>query len=199
MTLAPLATPADLVKRGLVIGDDEADLVDTYLAVASAAVREAAGVPISRTTSTVTLEGEPGQWLTLPGPPIVTVTEVLLDGVPVTDWRLSTERLWRAAGWAPGCEPSEAEVTQTHGLAQVPEDIVDLVCRMVAAAVKAFREAKAEGLAPAADRVLTSERLGDWAATYANDGRITEMDLPEYWRERLAARFGGGASLLRSR
>jgi len=25
------------------------------------------------------------------------------------------------------------------------------------------------------------------------------MDLPQYWRERLEARFGGGAQLLRSR
>ncbi|MFE3495264.1 hypothetical protein ACFXOS_19695 [Streptomyces sp. NPDC059175] len=198
MALDPLATVADLDIRGLVIEPGEETLAGTFLDVASTAVREAAGVPISQTTSTVTLEGEAGQWLTLPGLPVISVTSVELDGEPVTDWRLRTSRLWRAAGWTACDGPSEVEVTYTHGLAVVPSDIVDLVCRMVAAALKSSR-AEEDGTGIAADKVVTSERLGDWAATYASDGRLTEMDLPQYWRERLEARFGGGAQLLRSR
>lgn len=198
MALDPLATAADLAARGLTVDASETAIVAVYLDVASAAVREAAGSPISETTSTITLEGEPGQWLTLPGLPITAVATVELDGVAVTDWRLRSHRLWRAAGWTACDGPSEVEVTQTHGLPTAPVDIIDLVCRMVAAALVAYRSEEG-GAGLAADKVLTSERLGDWAVTYGNDGRITEMDLPQYLRERLAARFGGGMGLVRSR
>ncbi|MGX1512233.1 hypothetical protein [Streptomyces collinus] len=197
MALAPLATTADLEARGLTIDPSEAAVVGVYLGVASAAVREAAGAVISRTTSTLTLEGPAGQWLTLPSPPIVSVASVSIDGRPVTDWRLRSERLWRAAGWS-GCEPSEVEVTQIHGLAEVPVDIVDLVCRMTAAALVAYRsEDGGEGLA--AGKEVTSERLGDWSVTYGSDGRISEMELTQFWRDRLAARFGSSVTALRSR
>ncbi|MEV4936342.1 hypothetical protein [Streptomyces zaomyceticus] len=198
MALDPLATAADLTARGLTVDPGEATIVDTYLDVASTAVREAAGTAISQTTSTVTVEGEPGPWLTLPGQPVTAVATVLLDGVAVTDWQLVSGRLWRACGWTSGCGPSLVDVTQTHGLAVVPADIVDLVCRMTAGALKAQR-AEEDGSGLAADKVITSERLGDYAVTYASDGRITEMDLPQYWRERLEARFGGGAHALKSR
>lgn len=197
MALAPLATVADLEARGLAVDESEASVVTTYLRVASAAVREAAGTAISRTTSTITLEGAPGQRLTLPGPPIVSVDAVTVDGRAVSDWRLSADRLWRASGWT-GCEPSEIQVTYTHGLDEVPEDIVDLVCRMAAAALNAYRSEDG-GAALGTAKEVTSERLGDWAVTYGADGRISEMDLPGYWRERLAARFGGGITALRSR
>ena len=197
MALDPLATQSDLEARGLTVDASEVAIVAVYLDVASTAVREAAGSPISETTSTITLEGEPGQWLTLPGLPVSAVATVTVDGEAVTDWRLRSQRLWRAAGWT-GCDgPSEVEVTQTHGLATVTADIVDLVCRMVAGALKAQRsEADGTGLAT---EVITSERIGDYAVTYGGDGRVSEMDLPQYWRERLEARFGGGAQLLRSR
>lgn len=197
MALDPLATQADLEARGLTVDPSETAMVAVYLDVASTSVREAAGSPISETTSTITLEGEPGQWLTLPGLPVSAVATVEVDGETVTDWRLRSQRLWRAVGWT-GCDgPSEVEVTQTHGLADVPSDIVDLVCRMVAGALKAQRaEEDGTGLATV---VITSERIGDYAVTYGGDGRVSEMDLPQYWRERLEARFGGGAALLRSR
>ncbi|MFF0426906.1 hypothetical protein ACFYUJ_21140 [Streptomyces sp. NPDC004520] len=198
MALQPLATVADLEVRGLIVEPAEVPIVETYLRVASTAVREAAGSPVSQTTSTLTLEGDIEQWLTLPGQPVTAVSSVLLNGAPVTDWRLVGGRLWRAAGWAGGYGPSAVDVTQTHGLADVPEDIVDLVCRMSAGALKAQR-AEDDGSGLAADKVITSERIGDYAVTYASDGRLTEMELPQPWRDRLAARFGGGADLLRSR
>ncbi|WP_327268808.1 hypothetical protein OG233_14120 [Streptomyces sp. NBC_01218] len=197
MALAPLATVADLAALGLPLTVDEEPIAERYLATASAAVREAAGAPISQTTSTVLVEGETDQRLSLPGPPVLAVMDVAIDGVTATDWRLRTNRLWRFGGWTAADGPSEVEVTYTHGLPEVPADIVDLVCRIVAAAVVAYRSADdGSGLA-AGD--ITSERLGDWAVTYGSDGLITEMELPTYLRERLAARFGGGASLVRSR
>ncbi|MCP3758210.1 hypothetical protein [Streptomyces sp. TBY4] len=198
MALTSLASIEDLSARGLEVDPSESGIVDVYLAVASAAVREAAGTPISATTSTVTVEGEAGQWLRLPGLPVTAVTSVKLDGVAITDWRLRSGMLWRAAGWTGYDGPSEVEAVYAHGLPDVPADIVDLVCRMTAAALIAYRSEEG-GTGLAADKVLTSERLGDWAVTYAADGRITEMELPQHWAERLAARFGGGVSLVQSR
>ncbi|WP_229913637.1 hypothetical protein [Streptomyces capitiformicae] len=46
---------------------------------------------------------------------------------------------------------------------------------------------------------IRSERIGDYSVTYGDSGLITTMELPDYLRERLAARFGGGAALVRSR
>jgi len=197
MTLAALATVADLAARGLTVTAEETTVAETYLSVASTAVREAAGVPISQTTSTVALEGPAAQWLSLPGPPVLSVASVTLDGETVTDWRLISSRLWRACGWSPTCEPSELEVTQTHGLADVPADIVDLVCRIAATALADYR-ADPEGVGLAAGDIR-SERIGDYSVTYGSEGLITSMELPDYLRERLAARFGGGVALLRSR
>ena len=197
MALAPLATVDDLEARGLTVDPGEVGIVNVYLGVASAAVREAAGTAITRTTSTLTLEGVPGQRLTLPGPPIVSVDAVAVDGRTVTDGRLRSERLWRAAGWS-GIEPSEVEVTYTHGLLSVPDDIIDLVCRAVAAALVAYRSEDG-GTGLAADKEITSERLGDWSVTYGADGRVTEMELTQAWRDRLAARFGNSITALMSR
>jgi hypothetical protein len=198
MALDPLATLADLADRGLTVeAGTETTVATTYLYVASTAVREAAGVPISQATSTISLEGEAGEWLTLPGPPILSVASVEIDGETVTDWRLRNHRLWRACGWAPGCGPSEVEVVQTHGLAVVPSDIVDLVCRIAATAFADYRsDPDGAGLA-AGD--IRAERIGDYSVTYGSSGLITSMELPDYLRERLAARFGGGVAVVRSR
>lgn len=198
MALDPLATVADLEARGVTVAPSETAIVGVYLAEASTAVREAAGVPISQTTSTVDLEGpDDSQWLTLPGPPIQAVSAVEIDGQAVTDWRLRSHRLWRAGGWTTGRGPSEVTVTQLHGLPDVPEDIVGLVCRIAAAVLVHFRsQPGGEGLAA---KDIRSERIGDYAVQYGDGGRITEIELPEYLREQLAARFGGGAELVRSR
>lgn len=197
MALDPLATVADLVALGLTVDDTETPIVERYLAVASTAVRQAAGSPISQTTSTVTLEGEADQRLRLPGPPITAVTDVKLDGTAVTDWRLRSDRLWRFGGWTGFDGPSEVEVTQTHGLPEVPADIVDLVGRLVAGALASYR-ADDDG-ASLGTQVVTSERIGDYAVTYGGDGLATDMELPAYLRDRLAARFGGGIQVMRSR
>lgn len=197
MALSALATVANLAARGLVVEPGETDIVGVYLDVASAAVRDAAGVPISQTTSTITFEGERGERLRLPGPPVTEVASVELDGQAVTDWRLRSGVLWRAAGWSPAREPSEVTVTYTHGLPSVPADIVDLVCRIATAALVSYRSE--DGGTGLAAQDVRQERIGDYSVTYGDDGRISEMELPEYLRERLRARFGGGASMVRSR
>lgn len=196
MALDPLATLDDLAELGLTVENDETTVANRYLAVASAAVRDAAGSPISQTTSTVTLEGDTGQRLRLPGLPVQSVAAVAIDGTAVTDWRLRSGALWRFGGWT-NILPSDVVVTYTHGLPEVPADIVDLVGRLVAGAMASYRAE--DGGASLGTQVITSERIGDYAVTFGGDGLATDMELPAYLRERLAARFGGGAYSLRSR
>jgi hypothetical protein len=197
VALAPLATVADLVALGVAVDASEETLVEGYLTAASSAIRNAAGSPISETTSTIAIEGEPEQRLRLPGPPVTAVATVEIDGSAVTDWRLRSGSLWREQGWSPGCTPSEVTVTYTHGLPEVPADITMLVCRIAATTLMAYRSAPdGSGLAA---REVQQERIGDYFVTYGDDGGITELELPERTRNRLAARFGNTAALLRSR
>lgn len=206
MALADLAATSDLTARGITWTSPAEDtIVDTFLTVASAMVREAAGVPILQTTSTVTLGGTCGQWLPLPGQPIQSVSSVSIDGTAVTDWRVSSGQLWRRGGWQADDGPSEVEVSMTHGLASVPADIVDLVCSMVAAGLKAQREqADGSGLA-ARDPSLQSksEAVGGYSTSVAYatgrdaaEASPTAMSLPQRTRDALAARFGGAAAVL---
>jgi hypothetical protein len=199
MALAPLATVADLAARGVTVDASEADAVATFLDVASATVRDAAGSPISETASTVVLEGDRGYRLRLPGLPVSAVTEVKLDGEVITDWTLRSGAILRDAGWQTGCIPSEVTVTYTHGLPEVPEDIIDLVCRLAAKSLVALRETPdGTGIA---DRALVSERIGDYSAVYTYATPLySDAEIPDYLRARLAARFGGGAgTVVRSR
>lgn len=191
MALAPLATVADLQARGVTIDPAEVGFVTLSLDVASTLVREAAGSPISQTTSVVTLEGQPGQRLRLPGLPVQSVSSITLDGTPVTDWYLTSGAPFRAAGWHPRCEPSTVEVTYVHGLPTVPADIVDLVCRLAGQELAAFRAGET------ASRAVQSERIGDYQVTYA-DSESGTMTLTDFQRERLAARFGGGVGSVRT-
>lgn len=191
----PLATVADITARGVTIDEAEVPLVETYLESASAAVRDAAGTPISRATSTVALPAPAGAWLRLPALPVVDVAAVTADGEEVGGWRLIGHRLHRGAGW--GCTPVEVAVTYTHGLAEVPADIVDLVCRIAVQTLIAHRgEADGTGIA-AGD--IRSERIGDYSVTYGDDGSITELELSERLTERLRGRFGGGAAVVGAR
>ncbi|MEE1835757.1 hypothetical protein [Streptomyces sp. SP17KL33] len=197
MALDPLATIDDLTARGVTVEVSETTVVNTYLAVASTVVRDAAGVPISEVESTVTLEGEAGQWLSLPGAPVTAVSAVELDGETLTDWRLRSGALWRPCGWLSDCGPSEVTVTYSHGLTEVPEDIVDIVCRLAAIALVNFRSgANAEDLAA---KPVVQERIGDYSVTYAYELTFSDMELPKYLRARLAARFGTSAASVRSR
>lgn len=197
MALTPLATIADLEARGVTVATDEADFVNVCLDVASGVVREAAEAPISQTTSSVTLPGNRGPWLSLPGLPVQSVSSVAVDGVavPATDWKLVSGALYGAAGWQCGATPSLVDVTYVHGLAEVPVDIVDLVCRMAGQALVKFRESpESIGSKP-----VVQERIGDYSVTYANELTYSDMELPKYLRARLLARFGGGVKGVASR
>jgi hypothetical protein len=191
MPLNPLATIADMEARGVTVDASETTPVTTYLDVASTIVREAAGSPISQTTSTITLESW-GHRLHLPGHPVTAVSAVSVDGVAVTDYKLLSGALTRAGGF---CgfnrdfrEGTLVTVTYTHGLPTVPADIVDLVCRLVGQELTALRSGDI------ASRGITSERIGDYSVTYS-DAETGTMRLSDYQRNRLAARFGNGAGV----
>lgn len=186
MALAPLATTADLTARGIDITD--ASRATALLASASSAVRDAAGVPISKVTSTIELDGGRGQWLALPVSPVRTVSSVKVDDVEVSDYRLRSGALWRACGWLTDCGPSSIEVTVAHGLDDVPADIVDLVCSLVAAGMAAA----GEGYDP--KRSLAYESIDDYryGMRQGDDEIVSPMILPDRTREWLRVRFGGG-------
>lgn len=200
MPLANLAATADLTNRGITPAPGEEQRVTTFLAEASAAVREAAGVPISRLTSTVVLAGTSSHWLRLPGPPVASVASVTLDGTTVTDHKLVDGSLWRPCGWQPGYEPALATVTLTHGFVEVPEDIVGMVCVLVAGALRASR-ATTDGTGLAPPRGVQSVAIDDYRVQYdtSTDQAVTMFDIPDHVQRKLRARFGGGADVVEFR
>ena len=193
MALPNLASLSDLTDRQVDVTN--AALYTTMLAVASSTVRSAAGSPILRATSTVVLTGWGEQILDLPGQPIVSVASVTVENSPASEFKLANGRLWRRAGFGCSYEPSEVVVTLTHGFVEVPADIVDLVCNL------AIAGASAASAGETFDPRLVSEKIDDYYVQYAQGaGAVASiMDLPRPARERLSARFGGGASIVEYR
>ncbi|WP_327240179.1 hypothetical protein OG243_26590 [Streptomyces sp. NBC_01318] len=181
MALPPLATVADLTARGIPV--DDADLAGIYLDTASSLIRAAAGHAISQTTATVVLDGTCTTRLRLPGDPVTAVHGVVMDEVPVTDYRLSAGYLIHPAGWF----GDAVEVTYTYGLPAVPADIVDMVCRLTAQALTGDPGARA----------IRSERIGDYSVTYS-DAETGTMSLSDSQRRRIAARFGSSLASVRA-
>lgn len=182
--LPPLATLGDLSARGLPVAP--ADLANALLASVSAGVREAAGAAISRATTTLELAGTREQFLPLHVSPIVSVSDVTLDGAAVSDWKLRDGRLWRAAGW--GAQHRDVTATVTHGYDPVPADIVNLVCAFVGAGMIAAEEGSL-----VRDRGISYERIDDYQyGLRSGDDEIVDITgLPERVKGSLRARFQG--------
>lgn len=194
----PLATVADLQLRNITVNPGEEPLAGAFLASASTAVQDAAGCLIAQATSTIDLEGCRGQYLKLLNLPIDSVAAVLIDGVAVTDWVLRIDGLYRHRGWQRTCEPSTVTVTYTHGLAEVPADIVDLVCSLAGQALAASRTTDGPVPPPA---WLERVAIDDYSETYtrATERPITPIQIPSATRAWLAARFGTSAGAATSR
>lgn len=202
MPLAVLATTIDLDARNIAIPDGMD--APTVLDSASAAVREAAGCPISQTTSTVDLVADDWCTLDLPGVPVTAVASVAIEGVPLAasvltngcwsdGWRKSGNSLLFIGQWFE--IPATVTVTYTHGFTIVPSDIVDLVCGVAAIAFGQNGDYGSAGR-------LTSVRLGDFAETYspsASAGSPSPVAIPKTVRDALRARFGTSAGTLRMR
>lgn len=200
MTLAPLASSADLPARNISVPSGMN--ADTILASATDAVRDAAGCPISETTSTVSLVLDDRQWIDLPGGPVSSVASLSIDGTTVAPSVL-TNGVW-SSGWRKvgdslllscvtfAALPATATVTYTHGYATVPTDIVDLVCGLAA---MAFRQ---DGDYGAAGRE-SSVRLGEYAESEkvpAGAESPSPVAIPDSVRNRLRARFGTSVAVV---
>lgn len=188
MALTPLAVAADLPAAWS--GNTDADRA---LAIASAAIRDAAGVAISEETSTVIVHGGTGNLLGLPGP-VKDVASVATSGdtLDAGCYEVLPNGLWRRAGWAHCGRPTPWTVTYTHGLTEVPEDIVDLCCVLAVA----WLEHRAAGGGSTAG--LASTRLDDAAETYTEEasGQVSPVFIPEATRNWLARRFSGGVEVV---
>lgn len=188
MTLTPLATSADLLVRGF--AGDSPEREEVALRVASAAVRDAANAVIGEVTSTLTLNALHDTFLPLPGP-VTGITSVTVNGVAVTAYEVEPDGLTLNCGWGAGA----IEVTFTHGLATVPDDVVDLTCTLA----KSWLDHTDQGGGSTAG--LKSVRLDDAAEGYTDEaaGQVSPVFIPEITRHWLAARFGGGATVVHTR
>lgn len=187
MALPNLASASDLAAR-----DVTASTV--MLAVASSIVRGAAGSPILETDSTVTLTGWGERVLRLPGLPVTAVASVEVDGTALaaTAYKfIDNASLWRACGWGYETEPASVEVTMTHGFAEVPEQIKQLVIDLAVAGETAAETG-------AIDPRIASERIDDYTVTFVTGAEAvaTAMELPKATRAWLRSAFGGGAGVV---
>lgn len=202
MALAPLATAADLSARNIDITDTAT--VNTALAIASGAVRDAAESTISQETSTVSIAGpHASRLLSLPGP-VISVDSVTIGTSPVVDYEIQPNGLYRRWGWATvqpypyirdfGWQnpPPPIVVTYTHGLSEVPADIVDLTCQL---AIAWLNHRTAGGGSTAG---LVSAAIDDAREQYTPEaaGQVSPVFIPEVTRRWLAARFGGGSQVV---
>lgn len=188
MALPDLAASADLTARGVT----PTSVHTVMLAVASSMVRAAAGSPILENDSVVMLTGWGGRTLDLPGLPVQSVATVEIDGVAVTDFKLTdSSRLWRLCEWGGVDEPVDIEVTMTHGLPTVPKYIVQLVCDLAIAGANA-------ATAGAHDPRVIAEKIDDYSVTFAQGAEAvaSAVELPEATRRWLRAQFGGGVGVV---
>lgn len=190
MALIPFATTADLQTRGVEVTDSTR--ADEALHAASEAVRDAAGCPISQTSATISVPAPPpcSQWLDLPGP-VTSVESVLVDGEAVTTYVRQGSLLWLSGGWRRTWEPVNVDVELTFGLAEVPGDIVSLVCDLAHASM--LQDAPSVGLASVA--------IDDYRESYAtgSDAQVSVLEIPERTRAWLRQRFGATAFVAQER
>lgn len=147
--MTPLATAEDLEARlGRDLTDAETARADALLADASAMVRAYTGQDFAVTTNDqVTLRGQGGT-IRLPQRPVTAVTSVVAIGgdglpdVPLVDWIWDgTDQIRVGEGsfiinlpavwWDDDGYPGTFRVTYSHGYAEVPADVVAVVCGMV--------------------------------------------------------------------
>lgn len=142
--------PTERVERylGLTFNDaDTARATEIIKTVSGRVQRYCNRVGLTRILNDeITIDGSFSSVLRLPRPPVVEVTEVLMNGIPVTDFEpVGADRIVRTSRmlstypnvvreplgtW--GGTAATLDITYTHGLAQVPEEIVDVVLELCA-------------------------------------------------------------------
>jgi hypothetical protein len=195
--VADLITKDDLKPYGATDEQLALPLVDVLIGSASDAVIDAAGSPILESRSTVEITAMPARILRLPGLPVREIHSVTIDGQPVTGWTRIAAGIYREPRWSHD-RLEIVTVEYTHGLPAVPNDVKDLVARMVLAGLIAAEDG------PAAFALnnggVSSVAIDDFKEAYATGvdvEAVTEMTLPERTRRWLERRFGGGGPNIR--
>ena len=128
MPLAPLATVADLQGRlGRVLDPTETTRAGLLLGDASAAVRAYTGQQFTAATTTARFAVR-GNTVRLPQRPVTAVTAVKdTSGTAVGySWFYGHTVTLTAGPWS-----SFVDITYSHGYAEIPGEIVGLVCNLV--------------------------------------------------------------------
>lgn len=161
MALPPFATAAELAALTQTSLDGAA--AELALTSASAAIRSWTRQAISRVVDDVaTLRVIDCDELVLPQRPVVSVSEVKVNALVLTDWVLSGDRLLRTGGWhyLPGTttypDPGLVQVTYTHGWDEVPDEVRS-VCLDLASATLANPS------------MLRQETIDDYSRTFASE------------------------------
>jgi hypothetical protein len=146
MALPPLADVSDLgVRLGLDLNLDTR--AAAILRDVSARVRSLCGRDFTLVTDDEVTVDVCGGYATLPDGPVIEVDEVTVDGDSV-DFTWTSGRKINAIAGGP-----TAVVTYTHGWAEVPDDIVAVVCQVAG---------RAYGTKPQ-DSGHTTQTLGDYS------------------------------------
>jgi hypothetical protein len=184
--VAALACVSDVeVRLGRTFTSDEAARVQVLLDDASALVqaytRRTFGPP---TTETVVLRESAGV-VRLPKKPVTAVTSVVLIGVggvpdiTVVGWGWDGLDVVDVSGWDSAIVnlpewvndrawlPSTYRVTYTHGYAQVPPDVVAVVCGMVGRTMSA----------PTTQSGISSETIGSYSYRTSEPGMGVSVSL----------------------
>ena len=182
-----LATIKDLDSYGIEYADEK--LAGKLLESVSAAVRDAAGCPITRGEYTVTIPGETSRRLDLPMRPVISVSRVLMDGEQTGDWKLLGNALYRESLWSlPNMAPRSITVTMLAGYDPIPPDrSCASLCSMVAAGL-----VQQSNGGPGAHRDESYARIDDVQIGYRQgDSEIIDaLELPEGTKRALRNRFG---------
>lgn len=136
------ATSDDFAARlGLTLSDDEAFRVETLLSLASDLIRDEAQQQLSLAEEIITIPGTTDEMIKLPQRPVVAVSSVTLDGVPLLeggDWYRDGNTIVRrrtsvsvlagtldvlALGHGFGWPAQTLEITYTHGYADLPASL----------------------------------------------------------------------------
>jgi hypothetical protein len=135
----PFAIASELAQLGGLSVPDDLARWQMVLELASAEIRDYSGQVLSEVTGDVVVfEPEWSQTLYLPERPVTAVTQVLVEGVATTDYRLLDERkivrgsdpnVLTSLSWSRG-----ATVTYNHGYAEMTESYksVKAICLEVA-------------------------------------------------------------------
>lgn len=153
-----LATPEDLAT--LLREDVDADLAALLIEVATGVVQAGAGGQriVAVADDVATLTGAPDRWLPLPQIPVTGVSQVLVDGSEVSDWKRFGNRLWRRCGWNTVCgEPAEVQVTYSHGYPDGAQELQ--LARRAVLALASEAHAAPDG--------ATTESIDDYRVQYA--------------------------------